>query len=122
MRSYIKDGKLVPPQSYSQGYERYSFLAAECARIALQIVDQTRSKLFAYEKDYEEWKTGARQALENCKTERRLLMQWIEEQERDLFKRSYDLLKTLRNDEVPFDEKETELLARLDEHFKTKEQ
>jgi hypothetical protein len=122
MRSNLKNGKLIPPVSHAAAAARHGALVGETALILQHIADGTRRERFATEGEYNAWRDSARRAFRTLRAEQRQLSEWLAFQNNDLFRRAYQLLKTLQEEEVPFGDSEQKLIRQLDTHFGVQQQ
>jgi hypothetical protein len=116
MQPDLDRGKLRPPASIKQAHERLQLLNREISNIDEQLADAVRRKRLGAQ--YFRWCGSAEHARQLFLSERRQLKTWLEEAEHPLFRAAYELLKTLRRQEVDFDPPELELINKLDNHFK----
>lgn len=99
----------LTPRSIAQARARLAVLDRALARINKQLEDRSRAR---------QWRQRAEHAYTKFADERDRLRVWLLAAEHPLFRASYELLKTLREQDVDFDPPELELLAKLDAHFK----
>jgi hypothetical protein len=114
MRAKLKRGRLIPPTSLIQGFERLALLKNELQRIECQLFERSGSG--------SDWRASALAAHALFQSESRQLHEWLSSKFLDsshlvLMYESYKLLDTLRS-ETDLDKHETELMMKLDRFFR----
>lgn len=113
MRARLKRGRLIPPSSLVQGFERLKLLEVEVTRIKEQLNENKNAGL--------DWRKSALSAHTLFDSEHRQLTSWLsfamaEPHGAKLFYEAYKMLDTLRN-EVDLDKHEIEWMIKLDSFF-----
>jgi hypothetical protein len=117
MTPRLDRGRLRPPASVREAREREAALQHEVSSIAKQLENPERRAHFNTEDSYRAWETRAREARKLLRAELNQLRAWLAAADHPDFHAVYELLKTLREEEVEFDERELALLARIGKIF-----
>lgn len=117
MRATIRDGKIVPPNTFAEAIARRAGVVTEIARCERQVADPNRRIRFTNDADYEDWKNRALKALRLYRKEREQLETWIEGRTGDTEELLRQALPILR-DVDDLDASEQELVDKIEEHFR----
>lgn len=118
MRAQLRNGKLIPPRSITDGARRLKQLDHEMANIERQLEDSTRVLRYPSCLAYDMWQTGAKRALRLFQEEARQINEWMANQNtaEGLLREAYSLLQVLQQD-VDFEPEEQTVMGRLEQYF-----
>lgn len=118
MRSGLdKHGKLLPPRKLDDAIRRRRQCGYEAARCQDQLNDASRAQRFSSQIEYVAWRDRADHALKMLRSEEHQLTDWIDAQRDALFRKAYDVLASLRDDDFDFTPGELAIIGQLDDYF-----